>query len=278
VTTGGDPVAAVTEAEATGEIADLFADIRSTIGVPVVNLVWRHLATMPRALPWVWGTVRPLYRPGRLDIGAEQLRERMDLPATAALPPAVLAAVGLSAIDLAGIERVLASYDHSNTINLLALGAFLRRPGGSSSSPDAGPEAPLRVEQLPKLLTFAEMAPATATLVAQLNLLGERDEGRIVASMWRHLAHWPAFLALSWSVLAPTDSSGALRKAIAGNLRKARPLQEALARDLGRAAAPEPEVKAAALLAVGKFTEHPIGKMVTSCRILRHAMAAGAAR
>jgi hypothetical protein len=35
----GDPVAAVTEAEATGEVAALFADIRAVYGVSVVNLV-----------------------------------------------------------------------------------------------------------------------------------------------------------------------------------------------------------------------------------------------
>jgi hypothetical protein len=40
-----DPFPAVAEAEATGETAALFADIRATVGVPVVNLVWR---TSPR--------------------------------------------------------------------------------------------------------------------------------------------------------------------------------------------------------------------------------------
>jgi len=244
----------------------------------VVNLVWRHLATMPRALPWVWDTVRPLYRPGRLDSAAEDLRARMDLPPGATLPPAALAAAGLSAADLAGVGRVLASYDHSNTINLLALGAFLRRPGGAGSRRDTGPGPAPRVEHLPKLLTLGEMAPATASLVAQLNLLGERDEGRIVASMWRHLAHWPAFLALSWAVLDPLDASGVLRSAITGNLRKAVASQEALSLDLGQAPPPEPATEAAALFAVRRFTEHPIGKMVTICRILRHAMGAATAR
>ncbi len=46
-----DPLPAITEAQASGAIADLFADIRATVGVRVVNLVWRHLATMEGALP-----------------------------------------------------------------------------------------------------------------------------------------------------------------------------------------------------------------------------------
>ena len=42
-----DPVPAITEAEATGETAEIFADLRNTLGVNVVNLVWRHIATFP---------------------------------------------------------------------------------------------------------------------------------------------------------------------------------------------------------------------------------------
>jgi len=49
-----DPVPAITEAGATGEIAAIFADIRHVLGVEVVNLIWRHLATLPGALPWAW--------------------------------------------------------------------------------------------------------------------------------------------------------------------------------------------------------------------------------
>ena len=58
----GDPVSAIREDEATETIASIFADIRETLNVEVVNLVWRHLATMPGALEWVWGTLKPLYK------------------------------------------------------------------------------------------------------------------------------------------------------------------------------------------------------------------------
>jgi hypothetical protein len=35
------------------------------LGVEVVNLIWRHLAT-PDALPWAWGMLRPLYADGTI--------------------------------------------------------------------------------------------------------------------------------------------------------------------------------------------------------------------
>ena len=45
-----DPVPSIREADATGDIAVLYDDIRATLGVPVVNLIWRHLAVLPGGL------------------------------------------------------------------------------------------------------------------------------------------------------------------------------------------------------------------------------------
>jgi hypothetical protein len=61
-----DPVPAIAEASATGAVAEIFADIRTVLGVEVVNLIWRHLVTIPDALPWAWGMLRPLYADGTI--------------------------------------------------------------------------------------------------------------------------------------------------------------------------------------------------------------------
>ena len=42
-----DPLPAISESEATGLIAQIYTDIRSVNGVSAVNLIWRHLATIP---------------------------------------------------------------------------------------------------------------------------------------------------------------------------------------------------------------------------------------
>jgi len=75
-----DPVPAITEAGATGEIAAIFADIRLVLGIDVVNLIWRHLATIPGALPWAWATLRPLYADGSIAAEAAALHGDLDLP------------------------------------------------------------------------------------------------------------------------------------------------------------------------------------------------------
>jgi hypothetical protein len=58
---GRESVHSILEADARGEIAEIFADIRIVRGTCVVNPIWRHLATVPGALPWTWATVCPLY-------------------------------------------------------------------------------------------------------------------------------------------------------------------------------------------------------------------------
>ena len=90
-----DPVPAIAEASATGAVAELFADIRRVLGVEVVNLIWRHLATIPDALPWAWGMLRPLYADGTIAAEAQALHGRLALPRLPPLPPDLLAAIGL---------------------------------------------------------------------------------------------------------------------------------------------------------------------------------------
>ena len=267
----GDPVPAITEAEATGEIAALYDDIRRALGVPVVNLIWRHLAVFPGALAWAWSAVRPVYIDGSAAAVAGAFRRELRLPPLPHVPRDILRAAGIDAAAERGIDAVLASYDRSNTTNLIALSALLRRldnDSGPAQPIAAAPEAPLDAA-LPKLLTAAEMAPETATLVERLNLIGERDEGRIVASMNRHLAHWPGFHALAWTLLAPLEAEGRLAPAITANLASARDRAGLLS---GRLSASPPPATAAAeaRAAITRFVEHPIGKMVTICRLLRH--------
>ena len=72
-----DPVIAITEQNAEGRVAEIYQDIRFTLGVPVVNLIWRHLATLPGALEWSWASVKPLYREKIIHAEASALRRCM---------------------------------------------------------------------------------------------------------------------------------------------------------------------------------------------------------
>jgi len=105
----GDPVSATREDEATETIASIFADIRETLNVEVVNLVWRHLATMPGALEWVWGTLKPLYE-GPAIAKAELVHQNLNLPGIPRLSRDVLTVAGLDDAALVSILTILDSY------------------------------------------------------------------------------------------------------------------------------------------------------------------------
>ena len=256
-----DPLPAITEAAATGEIADLFADIRTTVGVRVVNLVWRHLATMEGALPWACAAVKPLYLDGLPDGAMAAFHRTMDIPKLASL----------AGDEPASVDAVLASYDHSNTINLFALGAlraWLNGEVAHTGMIEPGPRKAAPDLALPKLASEEDVDPATWALVLRLNRFGDEPTPLILASMYRHLAHAPLFLQRVEAALAPVAADGSLRKAILDNRRTA----ATLSADIARAISAERPAHASEIeKAVGLFVDHAIGKMVTICRAIRLA-------
>ncbi len=255
-----DPLPAVAEAAATGETADLFADIRATVGVRVVNLVWRHLATMDGALPWAWAAVKPLYLAGLPDEAARRFRASMELPKLESL----------AGPQPQGVDDVLASYDHSNTVNLFALGAlvtWLRGEAAEEGTPPPGPRLKAPDVTLPRLNGAEDVSPEIWALVARLNAFGDRRQ-IILASMYRQLSGTPAFLELLERALAKVQADGSLDKAIAAN----RAAADETARVLARAIVAPPAPHAVQIeRSVSAFIDHAIGKMVTICRAIRVA-------
>ena len=280
--TSTDPVPAITEAEASGDTAALYADIRATQRAPVVNLIWRHLATFPGGLAWAWESLKPLYDSNVLRAEAAALRASVQVPILKSLSPASLAAAGLSAADLTQINMILRTYERSNATNMIALGTLITRLDGAASDgpikgaallPDAPPyqpEAPIEGE-MPTLLTLDAMAPPVAVLVEDLNRIGARDE--ILASMYRHLAHWPAYLALVHAVIAPFGTEAKLEPLIHDVTANA---QTRAARLSAHLATPKtaltPAVKDQLGAALAQFFHGPICKMVTIVPLIRGAM------
>jgi len=113
-----DPVDAVTEQTASGMIAEIFVDIRQTLDVEVVNLIWRHLATMPGGLEWVWSSLKPLYE-GAAIAPAANIRRHMSLPRVSVISHDTLRVAGIDGEALAGIGAILDSYQHTNALALV---------------------------------------------------------------------------------------------------------------------------------------------------------------
>ncbi|MCH8845088.1 MAG: hypothetical protein IID61_19190 [SAR324 cluster bacterium] len=271
----GDPVLAITEADATGDIAAIYTDIRATLGVPVVALIWRHLAVFPDGLPWAWESLKPLYASGAIAAEAAALRAGLEVPVLPGLSGPVLAAAGISIDALTRITLILRSYERSNTLNMIALGALLTRlegitPTVGEPAPPFKNEEPIEVE-LPSLLTLDAMAPSVRALVEDLNRIGGHEE--ILASMYRHLAHWPAYLALIHVLIAPFGAEGRLepliRNVIADGRQRATQIAGGLA---SPEKTPSQDIQKDLRHALAQFVHGPIGKMITIVPLIRQSM------
>ena len=120
-----DPVPAVLESEAEGEILEIFLDIKDTTGADVVNLIWRHLAVTPGALQAVWKMLRPVYKSGLVLTEAKKFRENLSLPKIPPLSQQALRACGVDNLGHINITNILKSYNQTNSINLIGLSSAL---------------------------------------------------------------------------------------------------------------------------------------------------------
>ena len=272
----GDPVPSISEDAATDEVAVLYADIRKTLGVPLVNLIWRNLATVPGALAWAWQSVKPLYESGWIQSEAVDLIASQRLPDAPVWPVAALRAVGIDQLAERSVRDVLDSYDRSNPLNLIALNvllAILRNdPVSVAARPDVDRQQTRIDISLPKLVNLDEIAEDVAALVRAVNRLGARERDHILVSMPRHLAHWPGFLALYWTAIAPLDANGDLHRCIDSVLADARARGATLAARADRSLQLPQASLASVESTLEDFCSNAISRMIPVVSLLRKRM------
>jgi hypothetical protein len=267
-----DALEVIAERDARGEVADIYADIRATMGLPVVNLVWRHFATLDGGLRHAWDALRPVYASGAAEQAGARLVAALELPRLPAVPPVVLAGVGVDAAAHPLVLAVLDSYNRGNALNLCALSALLAAP---PTAPDAAPGQPAAAlpapaVPIPPMPELEDMAPAVRALVWQVNTLGRPAGDRILASAWKHLALWPGALSLCWALLAPLQHDGRLAAAIAHTRTESLAEAARLAAICG--GDPAAPGAAAVRRVAAEFVQRVIVRMVPAALMLRRAL------
>lgn len=267
------PLPEIGETDATGRIATLYADIRATQKLGLVNLIWRHLATQPDALEWVWGRLRPVYANGIAADEANKLCAGLHIPRLPQAPASALEALGLSAAARRDIRRLLATYNRGNSLNLVALSSLRLAADEQPSeirSIELDTESPL-----PPIPSISSLDEAVQALVYELNGIGTAGQTNpVIASLYRHLALWPAYLSFAWAQLAPLALDGTLKEIIAGLQDTTQPF----ARRAGRAidssiSTPAEEVQQFANHAVEHFLTTAISRMVPIGLMLHRSLA-----
>lgn len=252
-------LAEIPEAEATGPVAALYADIRATLGVDLVNLVYRHLATVPGALAWAWSNLDPHVRSGEIDAQAQALRAQVRA-ATASWTAASTATLGAHP-ESAAAAALAHAYTVNNSRNLIAFQHLLRDGAGSTAaSPPRASATPARLPPLPPIPGWQDMNPIDRATVLRLNRLGEAGEPAIVASLYRHLALWPRLLGDVEPVLVQIDARGDIARALAFTVQAAQAVAQASPLAMPHPA--PPAVDAALRVRLRAFVDVTIPKMV----------------
>lgn len=268
-----DSIPAVREQDADGEIAAIFSDLRVTLDVPFVNLIWRHIATIPGGLAWMWKLSKPLYISPDLEKAAIELRAGLSLPGIEPLSDTVLNCVGVDQMHRATIASLIDDYNHANANNFLALLAARAvlagesLPGAAAATSHTcqafsrSPGRPSHV--VPHLLGLSELPPTVLSLVMELDTFARIRPNDAVASLYRHLAHWPPFLALAHTALLPHHRAGALATEQERMIMRGRTLAGKLTPLLASPAQPlKAEARQRVLAALEEFTQVMIGRMI----------------
>jgi hypothetical protein len=271
-------LAEIRENEAPPEIAALYEDIRRVTALPVVNLIYRHFATLPGVLPWVWGLVRPALQSGQVDEALRRLHAALRLPASPALSAALGRLDRLGAADRQTIAAVLDVYNRGNLLNLVNLNAVrivLDRHDPGCAAAGSGQRVermePVRSGPIPPLPKPAELSDEAGALVRSLAELHAAGEG-VIPSLYLHLAYWPLLLAAAQAPIRELVVGGELERARSELQRLAVEEANGLAQGMmPDRPAPADQVEPLRR-ALEIFAGRLIGEMAVIGRVLRQAL------
>ena len=198
-------LAELSERDATGEIAAIYAEIRRLWAVPYVSSLQRHLATRPGWLEWTWAALGPAFASGASQVAAWRAAASLTVPRLAPLSRPALRVWSVDDAGETAIRATCASFVRVSPVNLMLSGLLRRlltgeRPAGPGSVASSWtPPAPLG--SLPALVDIGALPSAEREVLATL---GTTVGGQpFVPGLYRMLATWPAFLAHIATVLGP---------------------------------------------------------------------------
>ncbi|HET9183153.1 MAG TPA: halocarboxylic acid dehydrogenase DehI family protein [Candidatus Angelobacter sp.] len=275
----------VSETDAKGETARIFADLKETLGIPHVSMVFRVLASLPRFFPLFWKAARPMLQTGEFFTAADQIRadahHRMQTRFAVPNLQGKLTEMGFTTGAQEEVKDVVELYEYVNPVLLLNLSALmegLEHPAGPprhGNLPAQHPNHPGR-----PILVDERVAPEpTRKLYEDIK---QTMGTPYLNTSYITFGRWPDFLREYWNSLKPIIGSvnyeeqrAALREFA---LNATRELPEAIhlsPADLGRAGIGEDEQTMAVQAA--HFFLNLLSKQVLNIAFARVGLEGGAA-
>lgn len=276
------------EVDAPPDIAAIYRDIRRLSAVPMVALIWRHLATRPDVLQRAWGVLGPLFETGAVQTAAWTRPSVAKDVTITGFDARSLRAAGVDTAGMSEVVRVLDAYNRANPVNFVAVRTLLHAAGAAhgvyddqrtvwaagpavenvAAEPGTGWRPPPPIGPLVAMAPLSAMPPASRRLVDELSSDPRVDRATVVPSLYRHLVAWPALLPLVHAVLAPLFRSGEIASRVAVERIAMDRSAARLAETASARIALEPDV----VRVLDDFTALVIPEMVVVGTLLRQAI------
>ena len=195
----------LSEDDATGSIAEIYEEIKKYYAAPYVSSLFRHLATYPGLLEWIWKITLPAFQTGLIqNIGWK----RVDISALKPLTPLSseeLANLEIDSVSKSIIIETCLTFTRVSPINLIFAGCMnhlLLGEGADASNLNKN-EFPLPscLSPLPKMLPWEDMSESE---LAVINIFSTTLAGEtFIPGIYRILARWPLYLKHVANELGP---------------------------------------------------------------------------
>jgi len=202
-------LAELSEAKASGEIADIFAVVRRLFAVPYVSAIYRHLATTPGLLEWAWGTVAPAFRDGSAQETSWRLAADLPVAPLAPISREALHVLGVDASAEAAVRATCEGFVRVAPANMMFAALLKMLLAGDKPKADGtkastwSPPQPLPAP--PKLVDMATLDEALRAVL--MRFAATAADGPFVPGLYRMLGHWPGLMARLSVVLAPRNAA-----------------------------------------------------------------------
>ena len=195
----------LSEDDATGSIAEIYEEIKKYYAAPYVSSLFRHLATYPGLLEWIWKITLPAFQTGLIqNIGWK----RVDISALKPLTPLSseeLANLEIDSLSKSIIIETCLTFTRVSPINLIFAGCMNhlllnKRLVKSALNKNEFP-LPSCLSPLPKMLPWEDMSESE---LAVINIFSTTLAGEtFIPGIYRILARWPLYLKHVANELGP---------------------------------------------------------------------------
>ena len=193
------------EADAVGEIAIIYEEIRQYYAAPYVSSLFRHLATYPGLLEWIWRITRPIFESGLIQNTGWARVDVSGLEVLKPLSNRELNILGVNSEARKIIINTCLTFTRVSPINLVFAGCMKQLLEIVDLQPVIKDRKQFTLPtSLPKLPSMVPWEDLTGPNLAALNVFSATLAGEIfIPGIYRIFARWPLYLEYVAELLGP---------------------------------------------------------------------------